>query len=60
MAVLLTSGGWIVAAALTTLVVTKSDAANAVRNANLWSRRTREARSCLVAAGDKEASSCTD
>ena len=46
MVVLLTSGGWIVAAALTMLVVTKSNAANAVRNANLWSRRTREARSC--------------
>ena len=39
MAVLLTSGGWIVAAALTTLVVSKSNAANAVRNANLWSKR---------------------
>ena len=33
---LLTSGGWIVAAALTTLVVTKSNATNAVRNANLF------------------------
>ena len=37
MAVLLTSGGWIVAAALTTLVVTKSNDANAMRNDNLWS-----------------------
>ena len=46
MAVLLiTSGALVVARALATALVTKSNAADALRN---WSRRTREARSCCA------------